>query len=38
MSNMAELNASFNFIMRRMVDSGQAPHYTELAAEMGVPV
>lgn len=31
-----ELDRTFNFIMRRMVETGQAPHYTELAKELGV--
>ena len=38
---MAEPNAldkTFNLIMRRMVDTGQAPHYTDLAAELGLDV
>jgi hypothetical protein len=30
------LDRTFNIIMRRMVESGQAPHYTEIAAELGV--
>ncbi len=28
------LDKIFNFIMKRMVESGQAPHYTEIAAEL----
>jgi hypothetical protein len=27
----------FHFIMERMVATGQAPHYTEVASELGVP-
>ncbi len=27
---------TFNIIMKRMVESGQAPHYTEIAAELGL--
>ena len=29
---------TYNFIMIRMVETGQAPHYTEIATELGVPV
>jgi len=28
------LDKTFNFIMKRLVESGQAPHYTEIAAEL----
>ena len=27
------LDRTFHFILRRMMDTGQAPHYTEIAAE-----
>jgi hypothetical protein len=27
---------TFSIIMRRMVETGQAPHYTEIASELGV--
>jgi len=30
------LDRTFNIIMSRMVETGQAPHYTEIAAELGV--
>ena len=30
------LNKTFHFILKQMVDTGQAPHYTEIAAELGV--
>ena len=30
------LDRTFSVIMKRMVDTGQAPHYTEIAAELGV--
>ena len=33
-----DLDAVFAAIMRRMIDTGEAPHYTELARELGVPV
>ena len=38
MSDLHLLDRAFAGIMRRMVDTGQAPHYTELAAELGLPV
>ena len=36
MSEPTELDKSFHIVMRRMVETGQAPHYTELATELGV--
>ncbi|MEW5735540.1 MAG: hypothetical protein AB1921_11830 [Thermodesulfobacteriota bacterium] len=30
------MDKTFSFIMERMVQTGQAPHYTELAAGLGV--
>lgn len=30
------LDKTFHFIMRQMVETGQAPHYTEIAKELGV--
>lgn len=30
------LDRTFSIIMSRMVETGQAPHYTEIAAELGV--
>lgn len=30
------LDRTFHAIMERMIDTGQAPHYTELAAALGV--
>ncbi len=38
MTETAMLDKTFQIIMRRMVETGQAPHYTEIAAELGVPV
>ncbi|RJX29059.1 MAG: hypothetical protein C4525_14925 [Desulfarculus sp.] len=38
MAEPIALDKTFNLIMRRMVDTGQAPHYTELATELGVGV
>jgi hypothetical protein len=34
----ATLEKTFHIIMTRMVKIGQAPHYAEIAAELGVPV
>ncbi len=36
MSEPSELDRAFHIIMKRMVKTGQAPHYTEVAAELGV--
>ena len=33
-----QLDRTFQIIMKRMVETGQAPHYTEIAAELDVPV
>jgi len=38
MNEPSLLDTTFNIIMRRMVETGQAPHYTEIARELGVPV
>ena len=32
------LDKTFNIIMRSMVETGQAPHYTQIAAELGASV
>jgi len=36
MSEPSVLDKTFHIIMQRMVKTGQAPHYTEIAAELGV--
>lgn len=36
MNDPSMLDKTFQVIMKRMVATGQAPHYTELAAELGV--
>lgn len=36
MGDQVVLDRSFQFIMKRMVETGQAPHYTELAGELGL--
>ena len=38
MSQTGSLDQVFHIIMKRMVATGQAPHYTEIAAELDVPV
>jgi hypothetical protein len=37
MTDQSRLDKTFQLIMNRMVETGQAPHYTELAADLGVP-
>jgi hypothetical protein len=36
MNEQSQLDKTFNIIMKTMVETGQAPHYTELAKELGV--
>ena len=36
MSDTDVLDKTFHFIIKQMVMTGQAPHYTEIAAELGV--
>ena len=36
MNDPTILDKTFHFILRRMVETGQAPQYTEIAAELGV--
>jgi hypothetical protein len=38
MSDDGLLAKTYNFILSRMVDTGQAPHYTEIASELGLSV
>jgi len=35
-SHIDILDRTFHFIIKRMVQSGQAPHYTEIASELKV--
>jgi len=35
MSEPSQSDRTFSIIMKRMVETGQAPHYTEIAAELG---
>jgi len=36
MSESSILDRTYNIIIMKMVETGQAPHYTEMAAELGV--
>ena len=36
MSESSTIDKTFQIIMKKLVDTGQAPHYTEIAAELGV--
>ena len=38
MSTQSVLDRTYNMIIKRMIKTGQAPHYTEIAAELGVSV
>ncbi len=38
MNNPTMLDKTFHVIMKRMVETGQAPFYTELAAALGISV
>ena len=38
MSEANQMNQIFQIIMKRMMDTGQAPHFTEIAASLNVPV
>jgi len=38
MSSPSLLDRTYNVIMKRLVETGQAPHYSEIAAELGVSV
>ena len=38
MTDLATLDHAFQAIMQRMVETGQAPHYTELAKQLGLSV
>ena len=37
-TELKTLDKAYAFILRRIVDTGVAPHYTELASELGVMV
>ena len=36
MADNQTLDRVFTSVMQRFIDTGQAPHYTEFAADMGV--
>ncbi len=38
MSELSQLDKAFSFIMKRMMQTGQAPFYTEISAELGISV
>ena len=38
MAQSSQLNRTFSFILTRMIETGQAPFYTEIAADLGVSV
>lgn len=38
MSKTDMLDRVYGIVLKRMIATGQAPHYTEIAAEAGVPV
>jgi len=38
MSEPGQLDTTFQIIMKYMMETGQAPHYTEIASELDVPV
>lgn len=38
MTDLVTLDRTFHFVMSRMVETGRAPHYTELATALGCSV
>lgn len=38
MGDIDTLNRLFQIILKQMIETGQAPHYTEIAAKMKVPI
>lgn len=38
MSSSSLLDKTYNVIIKRLVETGQAPHYTEIATELGLSV
>jgi len=38
MTGTNKMNETFHFIMKELVETGQAPHYTEIAAALGVSI
>jgi hypothetical protein len=38
MNEQSQLDKTFQIIMKRMMETGQAPHFTEIASELHVPL
>ena len=38
MSAVSQLERTYSFVLKRLVETGQAPFYTEIAADLGVSV
>ena len=38
MSTSSILDKTYHIIIQRMIETGQAPHYTEIAAQLRIPV
>ena len=38
MCELSPLDRTFQIIMKQLLETGQAPHYTEIAAELNVPM
>lgn len=38
MADVTLLDRAFANIMQRFIDTGQAPHHTELARDLGIPI
>ena len=38
MSNSSLMDKTFQTIMNYMIETGQAPHYTEIASELDIPL
>jgi hypothetical protein len=38
MSELSQLDRTFSFILKRIIKTGQAPFYTEIATKLGVSV
>ena len=38
MSEPSQLDRTFQIILKHMVETGQAPHYTEISSKLDVPV
>ena len=38
MNELSQLERTYSFILKRLVETGQAPFYNEIAAELGISV